>query len=302
MKEKTVHENLAVVDLDTGEILDISVDELIEKKQRETIQEWTSDEDKKLRNESVNVLGGNYYNIVYPVMGSLFGDISNANLFRLLYAASFMNRVNQLVEDKKHMTLSDLRKKMKLTKEVFNGFYEEVKKAGLLFADEDGFLYLNAKFFVKGTIEKRVMKHSYYKKISTKAIRWLYEDCKNAKNHSTFGRLYRIIPRVNTNFNVLCYNPAETNLTKIKPISEYKALEYMGVTHPLKKKFKEVSEYKLRNNWLIRTKEVKVGEDTREMIFINPMFYHANPTCVNDFVLNIFKREPLKVENVDGMA
>lgn len=302
MKEKTAHKNLAIVDLDTGEILDIPVDELIEKKQQETIQEWTFDEDKRLRKESINVLGGNYYNIVYPVMGALFGDISNANLFRLLYAASFMNRVNQLVEDKKHMTLSDLRKKMKLTKEVFNSFYEEVKKAGLLFTDEDGFLYLNAKFFVKGTIEKRVMKHSYYKKISTKAIRWLYEDCKNAKNHGIFGRFYRIIPRVNTNFNILCYNPAETDLTKIKPISEYKALEYMEVCTPLKKKFKEVSEYKLRNNWLIRTKEIKVGEDTREMIFINPMFYHANPTCVNDFVLNIFKREPLEVENVDGMA
>lgn len=302
MKEKTVHENLAIINLDTGEILDIPVDELIEKKQRETIQEWKVDEDKRLRKESINVLGGNYYNIVYPVMGALFGDISNANLFRLLYAASFMNRVNQLVEDKKQMTLPDLRKKMKLTKEVFNGFYEEVKKAGLLFTDEDGFLYLNAKPFIKGTIQNTSMKYNNYKKISTKAIRWLYEDCKNAKNHGIFGRFYRIIPRVNTTFNILCYNPAETDLTKIKPISEYKALEYMEVCTSLKKKFKEVSEYKLRNNWLIRTKEIKVGEDTREMIFINPMFYHANPTCVNDFVLNIFKREPLEVENVDGMA
>lgn len=302
MKEKTAHKNLAVIDLDTGEILDISVDELIGKKQQETIQEWKSDEDKRLRKESINVLGGNYYNIVYPVMGALFGDISNANLFRLLYAASFMNRVNQLVEDKKQMTLPDLRKKMKLTKEVFSGFYEEVNNAGLLFEDKDGFLYLNAKPFVKGTIQNTSMKYNNYKKISTKAIRWLYEDCKNAKKHSTFGRFYRIIPRVNTNFNVLCYNPAETDLTKIKPISEYKALEYMEVCTPLKKKFKEVSEYKLRNNWLIKTKEVKVGEDIHEMIFINPMFYHANPTCVNDFVLNIFKREPLEVENVDGMA
>lgn len=147
--------------------------------------------------------------------GQRFSDLKPQTAARLIYLQTFCDfaeeKGNRLkLNTKQDMYRSDLQKVLGLSYDAARAFWNEVCP-NYLTEDDDGLIFSNLDIFVRGKIEPG---SSYYRAYC-RGIRKLYEDTPKNK-HKSLGYVFSLLPFINTEFNVLCYNPGENDIDNIE--------------------------------------------------------------------------------------
>lgn len=114
----------------------------------------------------------------------------------------------------------DIRKMLRLNPATFDRFWKDVTKNGYLFGDDQNGYQLNALFYrgrLKGCYAQRIYTADYRK--------WYYQGCDTDRdmvdtaNHRRMGKVLSLIPYASMEYNVLCFDHSQKNVSDIKPLS-----------------------------------------------------------------------------------
>lgn len=216
--------NLMATDRRTGEVLptvniEIPVGSQIRTPQdQERIKEWKKlqeqkkqeEENKRKRRNVARKFGGHLF-----IAGNQnFSDLSPATAARMIYLSTFVGYTengNRLcITQKRHMHKDDLSDLLSVSKATADRFLSEVAPK-YVFEDKNGMLFLNEEFFVKGKLNR---KNPFYRAY-THWIRLLYKS--TPKNqHRYLGYVFQLLPHINVEYNVLCFNPLEKEFDMVE--------------------------------------------------------------------------------------
>ena len=170
-----------------------------------------------------------YINTVYNP-----GNISESNITRLMYLVTFIDYDGYLIKpnspqfftsrNKEYMDKHDIKDVMKLKPRTFTNFYNEVILDKKMFTiSDDGRYKINDFYFNRGNIDSDKIRNlaecnAYITKLYIKGVREMYAMA-TPKSHKTLSYLFQIIPYVNRKYNIVCHNPLEADLKRIKPMT-----------------------------------------------------------------------------------
>lgn len=251
-----------IVNSNTGEVIR-------EMEQGDYVRTRSQDEHyckEQYRRNSQNEYG-NFVFLVFQYGEELLPTITEANLTRLIYLATYCNYENELRIGYKSMNKKIMKKIMKLSEGVFYGFVSEITNANILI-EKDGKLFLNENVFFKGSIPKKLKFPCT--RINIQGVRTLYETADSASYHKFLSYAFKLIPYTNKEWNIICYNPEEHDKDKIMPCSKKDILDLLGIQNHGDAVFAKMMAYKFHGRNLF---SVLVNKDTT--IFINPKVFYG---------------------------
>ena len=122
-----------------------------------------------------------------------------------------------MVSEDESMTKKQMREILRVSEDTFHKFYISLTNTGILSEDIDKCLYLNTSIFKRGAIKDVKNIDCNRTRLYIKSIRSLYTQAKISE-HKLLSYLFQAIPFVNVNYNILCFNPLENDLQKVKPM------------------------------------------------------------------------------------
>lgn len=144
--------------------------------------------------------------------------LTSSDLTRLIYIATFINYDGVLMEsERKMMTKDNLKDKLKLSKNAFYSLYNKLINLKILI-EHDNILYINPDYFFKGKFDENLPTNYNCTRLFISNIQHLYETTTN-KSHKTLSVLFRIIPYINFEWNIVCKNPNERCSELVNPMT-----------------------------------------------------------------------------------
>ena len=159
---------------------------------------------------------------------------------------------------------------MNLDKSTFYRFTKEVGENYLIFEDEQiklnpPYLFRRGKFS-KQTDEERERR---YQKIYIEAVQELYKNTPPT-SHGSLGYVYKLIPYINIEWNIICKYPLEKDIDKIFPLTT-EICEKLGYSTNQRSRFINTYKsikFKVKDHEENFVAFVSNGEDVR--MFVNP--------------------------------
>lgn len=145
-----------------------------------------------------------------------FTNVSHANLTRLIYLSTYLSYHNsELRKGERHrITKKELPHILGISESAVRRFWCEVCPQ-YIYEEIDGTLKLNPDVFSRGKTERLI---AFYIKVFKKGMKSLYESVPKSK-HKHLGYVFAMLPYVNIEHNILCYNTAEEDINKIEPMN-----------------------------------------------------------------------------------
>lgn len=157
---------------------------------------------------------GNFY---FIPTNEDFADLKPQTATRLIYLNTFLNYDDNTIYNhtrlREPLRRAELADKLKISKAAASQFFNEVSPK-YLSEDSDGAIHSNNTIFHRGKIDKS-QKYAIYQKFYTQGVRKLYEASKPSQ-HKNLGYIFKLLPYINLQYNVLCFNPFEQELNKIE--------------------------------------------------------------------------------------
>ena len=161
---------------------------------------------------------GSFVWLLYNACQVLDLGIQPDELTKLIYISTYMGYNNRLmVSEDESMTKKQMREILRVSEDTFHKFYTSLTNTGILSEDIDKCLYLNTSIFKRGAIKDVKDIDCNRTRLYIKSIRSLYTQAKISE-HKLLSYLFQAIPFVNVNYNILCFNPLENDLQKVKPM------------------------------------------------------------------------------------
>ena len=161
---------------------------------------------------------GSFVWLLYNAGQVLDLGIQPDELTKLIYISTYMGYNNRLmVSEDESMTKKQMREILRVSEDTFHKFYTSLTNTGILSEDIDKCLYLNTSIFKRGAIKDVKDIDCNRTRLYIKSIRSLYMQAKISE-HKLLSYLFQAIPFVNVNYNILCFNPLENDLQKVKPM------------------------------------------------------------------------------------
>ena len=147
-----------------------------------------------------------------------FNGISPESVTRLIYLNTFTNYTSNclMLTQRTPMRYKDLASVLNVSKATISRFWNEVCPKYLTKQEKD-IIFTNNDVFKKGCL-KRKKQYTNYQKFYVDGIRKLYNSTPTS-NHKHLGYLFKLLPYINFEYNLICYNPTEKNLDNIELIS-----------------------------------------------------------------------------------
>lgn len=142
-----------------------------------------------------------------------FSDISPQTVARLVYLSTYIGYKSEelYITQRTPLKRCDIYKVLKLSERTSDRFWEEVHPKYLRIND-NGVICINTDLFCYG----RLFKNDYfYQKLRIEAVRKLYRSVPKSR-HQELGYIFQMLPFINIEYNILCYNIFETDLQNIQ--------------------------------------------------------------------------------------
>ena len=148
------------------------------------------------------------------------GVLEPQTIARLFYLATFLHSNDNILRYDSGTAIkrAEMAKLMGLSNSTLDSFLKKVV-GRYIFRQSDGSIIISSDFF-RGQMNGR-MKHGTengYQKVFIKSLRELYRQTP-VKRHRYLGYLFLLLPFINWEYNVLCWNAGERDIDKIKPMS-----------------------------------------------------------------------------------
>ncbi len=147
-----------------------------------------------------------------------FDDLLPQTVTRLIYLNTYTHFGDNklMLTERTLMKRKDLAKILGVSKAVVTKFWQAVSPKYIQEQD-DGLIFTNTDIFIKRKLSQRG-KYNPYQKFYINGIRTLYK-ATNISNHKHLGYIFKMLPFINLEYNVLCKNPMEKDLDKIELLS-----------------------------------------------------------------------------------
>lgn len=147
-----------------------------------------------------------------------FKDLLPQTVTRLIYLNTYTHFGDNklMLTERTPMERKDLAKILGVSKAVVTKFWKEVNPKYIQEQD-DGLIFTSTDIFIKRKLNQRG-KYNPYQKFYINGIRTLYK-ATNISNHKHLGYIFKMLPFINLEYNVLCKNPMEKDLDKIQFLS-----------------------------------------------------------------------------------
>ena len=175
---------------------------------------------------------GNFIWLLYNTHKALDLGLRPAELTRVIYLATFMNRDNYIVlPNGSHVKGAGLSKVLNIGCTAANQFFNSAVGCEILSEDSEGYLKLSSQVFAKGRLSE-IVGDKNAMRLYINGIRHLYEKSK-PREHRFLYYVFQTIPYVNVNLNILCRNPYALTIQKAVSldITEYCELIGYDITH-----------------------------------------------------------------------
>lgn len=218
-------------------------------------------------------LGSFFFNNYTNMFKKLGYD--SALSFRFIYLCTFSDydgvlRFGSYKNNVHHdfMQEKDLKEVMNLSVNMITAFKKDIYRYGLVEKVNDT-LVVNKLYCSRGTQMKKSLQNST--RVFDDEIRKLYESSK-ATQHKKIGLLFTILPYVNKTHNVICLNPEERDIFKVKPVSNIQLCEIVGqeISNGSRIK-KDLTNIKIDDQLCVLSAEG--GGNSH--LYINPRIYYS---------------------------
>lgn len=226
-----------------------------------------------------------FWSLYYPEE-DYFPEISDAVLSRIIYLMTYLPYDKDYLvirEDAsmpyRPMLKEDVQKVIRLKDWQFRKFWDDLMDSGIISETDKGKLFVCDKF-KRGKMGRKVKRDMAAMKIFDEGVRYVYEHT-TTRSHRYLAYLYRLIPYINSAYNVFCSNPEETNKNRIKWLTAKEMCTVLGLDEGNEKRVVN-NLFKLSfidkngdcRSVIKMLQDVKNGE-TRRFIVINPQFYQG---------------------------
>ena len=226
----------------------------------------------KNKSEFIQKITGLYGKFYFSFYNNL-PDIPKQYLFRFIYLSTFL----KYNDDRLMMKESNERYKLIYEFELQDILklstreYQYTKKAlienKLIKIDNDKTIHINNKLSINGDIGNT--KRDYIR-VFNNAIQNIYINS-TAKDHKKLFILIELLPYVNYNLNVLCFNPEETQPELINPLTLDDISNILDMYKNNKSKLKTL----LLNIFVDGKKAMMINKDYKqEFYMVNPCIYY----------------------------
>lgn len=263
-----------VIDMDTGSLITEFEEGRVSirtKKQDEYYQ-------MKLMQTEVQKDYGPFVFLLYTMKEDLNFNIADASLTRLIYLSTFLHYKGYLVDDSGcSMSKTICKEILGLSEYAFSVFWNEMLNNSIL-KYENRRIFLNTELFKKGKLKK----NEQAIRLNCETIRYLYEHCQNTNGHKKLSYIFKIIPWVNSEWNIVCWNPDEVERSFIKYMTLGDFAEKVGyerknakrlATDLSKVTFKRTKEYECKRAFLYVVNEDFTPDQW--IIVMNPLVYYG---------------------------
>ena len=160
---------------------------------------------------------------IYKLSARLFEELKESYVSMLFFLATFCGWNGHLTTGRKDIKKADLPGLLDMSRETVNRFWNAIVKAGIAREDDDGLLYLNEDYFRKGKLTSEMVgelsqQHTAISRLYVSSVRDLYKRA-TPRSRKTLAYLFLMMPYVNLDYNIVCYNPLEDDLEKIEPMN-----------------------------------------------------------------------------------
>lgn len=175
---------------------------------------------------------GRFFWSLYDTASTLFSQLKPATLTRLMVLGTYMNYENELVEDNGvTMTQLGIQNALGVSERMTRYILGELKALDII-TDNEGVYLLNPTFFTRGRISEADLSASFddgksVKRVYADGVRALYHAASQA-SVKKLCPIFRIMPYVNKEYNIVCFNPLEKHRPAIRPMSVGDVAELTG--------------------------------------------------------------------------
>ena len=178
------------------------------------LQDWVSNQ------------GNYFYFLVYNQLIADFPD-NEGLLFKFMYLCTYgeyENKGGLLYCDKRPLVYKDFYTILNMSTKRTDDTVRELLSKELLLQEGDNYKP-NPKYYLRGSIKGYVGEIT---RVFNKGIRELY--FKSTYNeHKMLAHFIPLLPYVNLRYNIICSNPEETDIKKLKPFNLKQIAEAFGV-------------------------------------------------------------------------
>ncbi|MDU2459632.1 MAG: hypothetical protein E7D28_06695 [Clostridium sp.] len=293
--------NNEFVDISTGEVLTGKqiVDEVLQYQQEAHQRKLDWLDKAKKRNELQETLLQEFGSFIFTHYQELIellrnesGSFDSSFAFRFIYLSTFMDFDNKLRfgikfrnKHTSYMTIRDFPEVLGLSKNQVTKFKNQLLKMDLLFINKDGTLRINKKFCKKGKLSEEFKRDSI--RCFEEGIQELYLNS-TAKEHKRLGILIQLLPYLNFNHNVLCWNPEELEAGKLKELKIQDICRIVGQDVAHARRFQS-ELFKITVNGKYVVGKFMYGR-CPEAFIINPsVYYKGNSLEELRGIMNLFR-------------
>lgn len=220
-------EKVIFISAATGECLgELEAPEVFKKGEREEFKNQFRIKEKQtidqyLRNKKYRELGDFVWNI-YKISEPYCKEIKPSSLTRIMYLSTFLSYSGYLANaNKTAMNRKDIFNTLNVSKREFETFMSEMRENKIVYLKDDKW-YINNEIFYKGKIPRKDLatyseKGLYFIRLYCDGIQKLYKSA-TTRSHKTLSYIFQMIPYINRKYNILCWNPLETDINKIQAI------------------------------------------------------------------------------------
>lgn len=241
---------------------------------------------------------GRFIWTIYDTAMTLFPEIKPHTLTRLMFLSTYMDYNGFLADARGHrLTRKEISCLLNIGDTSFKAFLKEVKQYGAIIEADDSFR-MNRDMFIKGQVTEKKRNFLF---AQDKSITRLYIDGVRALYRQAVGTssqrlsyIFRLMPYVNKEYNIICSNPLEHTKKKISPLSVGDVAEIVGYGRSNSKKFQDLLLEPMFevDGSLTRAVRYVSGDELgieHHCLFINPLVYYGGSRHEEVSILGQFK-------------
>ncbi len=221
-----IYENDTAIDTETGEILPLIdtkvivgskiISPALQESRRNFAVKRQRKQNKKLANEDL----GDFYMILHE---NKIIELSPETAGRLIYLCTYLNYSNEFMLNKNtRMMKKDLQKILDVSRQTVDNFWRDIKDVYV--SESESGLILVCDDIIRGRMDKG---NTYFQKLYITTIRNIYQ-ATSKRNRKYLGYIYKLLPYINLEYNLVCKNPFEMDLDKIDTMSVGEICDVIG--------------------------------------------------------------------------
>lgn len=189
----------------------------------------TRDEFQKFQHENGGFVFAYFAQLT--TMDGRFPELTQSDLARVMFIGTYtgwgdgqLKHGNGVVIDRQ-----GLEKLIGISRNKFAEFYDRIVQCGIIAEGEEGGLFMNPTVFYRGDIKSNQYETDdlAYTRLFRKTAQDLYKAF-NGRSIKQLAVIYALLPFINFNYNIICYNPTESVEEDIDPIPVAKLATLLG--------------------------------------------------------------------------